>query len=89
MSQAASSFEPTGVSLAMRISSRPRWEPLEQILQEITAFETQLSRRAFIGTALLIAVASDVSLAKDDQRFIDVVAATLINTTASKTLALR
>jgi hypothetical protein len=53
-------------------------EPLEQILQEITAFETQLSRRTFIAAALLIAVASDVSLAKDDQQFIDAVAATLI-----------
>lgn len=57
-------------------------EPLEQILQEIKAFETQLSRRTFIGAALLIAVASEVSLAKDDQRFIDAVAATLIPSTA-------
>jgi hypothetical protein len=53
-------------------------EPLEQILQEITVFETQLSRRSFIGAALLIAVAADISLGKDDQRFIDAVAATLI-----------
>lgn len=57
-------------------------EPLEQILQEITAFETQLSRRTFIGAALLIAVASEVSLAKDDQQFIDAVATTLIPATA-------
>ena len=53
-------------------------EPLEQILQEITAFETQLSRRSFLGAALLIAVAPNISLGKDDQRFIDAVAATLI-----------
>jgi len=53
-------------------------EPLEQILQDITAFETHLSRRSFIGTALLIAVAPKISLAKDDHRFLDAVAATLI-----------
>ena len=53
-------------------------EPLEQILQEITAFETQLSRRSFIGAALLITVSPSISLGKDDQRFIDAVAATLI-----------
>ena len=53
-------------------------QPLEQILQEITAFETQLSRRSFIGSALLIAVAPKISLAKDDRQFIDAVAATLI-----------
>jgi hypothetical protein len=53
-------------------------EPLEHILQEITAFETQLSRRTFLGAALLIAVASKTSLGNDDRRFIDAVAATLI-----------
>ena len=57
-------------------------EALEQILQEVTAFETHLSRRSFIGAALLIAVASKTSLAKDDQRFIDAVAATLIPASA-------
>ena len=57
-------------------------EPLEEILQEITSFENQLSRRSFIGAALLIAVAADVSLGKDDKRFIDAVAATLIPTMA-------
>jgi len=57
-------------------------EPLEHILQEITAFETQLSRRSFIGAALLIAVASKTSLGNDDRRFIDAVAATLIPATA-------
>ena len=52
--------------------------PLEQILQEITAFESQLSRRSFIGAAFLIAVAPNISLGKDAHRFIDDVAATLI-----------
>ena len=60
-------------------------EPLEQILQEITAFETQLSRRSFLGAALLVAVSPDISLGKDDQRFIDAVAATLIPATALQT----
>jgi hypothetical protein len=60
-------------------------EPLEQILQEITAFEIQLSRRSFLGAALLIAVSPDISLGKDDQRFIDAVAATLIPATALQT----
>ena len=53
-------------------------EPLAQILQEINAFETQLTRRSFIGAALLVAVAPKISLAKDDRQFIDAVAATLI-----------
>ena len=57
-------------------------EALEQILQEITVFESHLSRRRFIGAALLIAIASKTSLAKDDRRFIDAVAATLIPATA-------
>lgn len=57
-------------------------EPLEQILQEITAFETQLSRRSFLGAALLIAVSADISLGNDDRKFIDAVAATLIPATA-------
>jgi hypothetical protein len=57
-------------------------EPLENILQEITAFETQLSRRSFIGAALLIAVVPHISLAKDDRQFLDAVAATLIPSTA-------
>ena len=57
-------------------------ESLEQILREITAFETHLSRRSFIGAALLIAVTSKSSLAKEDRRFIDAVAATLIPATA-------
>jgi len=53
-------------------------EPLEHILQEITGFETQLTRRSFIGTALLIAVAPKISLGKEDQKFLEAVAATLI-----------
>jgi L-fucose isomerase-like protein len=53
-------------------------EPLEQILQEITAFENQLSRRSFIGAALLLAAAPGISLGRDDQQFLDAVAATLI-----------
>ena len=57
-------------------------EPLEHILQEITAFETQLNRRTFIGAALLIAIASKTSLGNDDRRFIDAVAATLIPASA-------
>lgn len=57
-------------------------EPLEQILQEISAFETQLNRRRFISAALLIAVVPTVSLGKDDQQFLNAVAATLIPSTA-------
>lgn len=57
-------------------------QPLEQILQEITAFETQLSRRSFLGAALLVAIAPKLSLGTDDQRFIDAVAATLLPATA-------
>jgi len=57
-------------------------EPLEEILKEITAFDTQFSRRTFIGAALLIAVASKTSLANDDKKFVDSVAATLIPASA-------
>ena len=49
-------------------------EPLEEILKEITAFETQLSRRSFIGAALLIAVVPTVSLGRAHERFFDVAA---------------
>ena len=59
-------------------------EPLEEILKEITAFETQLSRRSFMGTALLIAVVPNISLGKNDQQFLDAVAATLIPPMALK-----
>jgi len=64
-------------------------EPLEQILQEITAFETQFSRRTFIGAALLIAFASDMSLGKDDEQFIDAVAATLIPASALESTGIK
>jgi hypothetical protein len=60
-------------------------EPLEQILQEINAFETHLTRRSFIGAAILVAVAPKLSLAKDDRQFIDAVAATLIPAAALQT----
>ena len=53
-------------------------EPLEHILQEVTAFENQLSRRSFIGAALLISVVPTISLGRDEQNFLDRVAATLI-----------
>ena len=59
-------------------------EPLEEILKEISAFETQLSRRNFLGAALLIAVVPTVSLGKNEQRFLDAVAATLIPSMALK-----
>ena len=59
-------------------------EPLEQILQDISAFETHLSRRSFIGAALLIAVVPSISLGKDDERFLEAVAATLIPADALK-----
>ena len=59
-------------------------EPLEEILKEITAFETQLSRRSFMGAALLIAVVPNISLGKNDQQFLDAVAATLIPPMALK-----
>lgn len=57
-------------------------EPLEHIVQEITALETLLTRRRFIGAALLIAIVPNISLSKDDRQFIDGVAATLIPSTA-------
>lgn len=60
-------------------------EPLKQILQEINAFETHLTRRSFIGAAILVAVAPKLSLAKDDRQFIDAVAATLIPAAALQT----
>jgi len=56
--------------------------PLEDILQEITTFENHVSRRSFLGAAFLIAVAPKISLGKDDQHFLDAVAATLIPATA-------
>jgi hypothetical protein len=53
-------------------------QPLEQILQEIAAFENQLNRRSFLKTAAFLIVLPSVELTLDDQKFIDHVAATLI-----------
>ncbi|MEK6282211.1 MAG: hypothetical protein AABN95_17780 [Acidobacteriota bacterium] len=52
--------------------------PLEQILQEITAFESQLGRRSFLKAASLLVVAPGISLDKDDNQFLQKVAATLL-----------
>ena len=59
-------------------------QPLEHILQEVTAFENQLSRRSFIGAALLISVVPTIALGKDDRNFLERVAATLIPAAALK-----
>jgi hypothetical protein len=64
-------------------------EALEQILQEITAFENQLSRRHFIGAALLIAVVPSISLSTESKQFIDAVAATLIPATALQSTGIK
>jgi hypothetical protein len=40
-------------------------EPLEQILEEITAFETQLTRWCIFAAAVLVAVVASISLSKD------------------------
>ena len=53
-------------------------EPLEQILKELTAFESHLSRRKFIQAASMLIVVPGISLDKDDTRFLQKVAATLI-----------
>ena len=53
-------------------------EALEQILREITAFESHLSRRKFIQAASMLIVVPNISLDKDDNRFLQKVAATLI-----------
>jgi len=44
--------------------------PLEQILQEITAFENQLSRRSFIKAALLLVALPNNTLGKEEQEVI-------------------
>lgn len=59
-------------------------EALENILQEITAFENQLSRRSFLKAASLMVVAPSISLDKDDHTFLRRVAATLIPVKAIK-----
>jgi hypothetical protein len=53
-------------------------QPLEQILQEITAFENQLSRRSFMKSAALLVAVPDLRLGLDDRKFLDRVAATLL-----------
>lgn len=58
--------------------NRDLMEPLEQILQEISAFESQLSRRKFLQAASLLLVAPTITLGKDDSQFLRKVAATLI-----------
>ena len=55
---------------------------LDQILQEITAFESHFSRRSFIKTAALLTVVPNVELQVDDRKFLDRVAATLLPATA-------
>lgn len=63
--------------------------PLEQILQEVTAFENQLSRRSFIKAAALLVAAPNITLANDDRQFLDRVAATLIPTNALHTTGIK
>ena len=52
--------------------------PLDQILQEITSFENQLSRRSFIKSAAFLVAAPGIELQLDDRKFLDRVAATLL-----------
>lgn len=52
--------------------------PLDQILQEIGAFENQLSRRTFIKSAAALAIVPNLELKSDDKKFLDRVAATLL-----------
>ncbi len=59
-------------------------DALDQILQEITAFENQLSRRSFMKAAAMLVVVPNVSLDKDDRHFLQKVAATLIPVQALK-----
>ena len=63
--------------------------PLEQILQEITAFENQLSRRSFIKAALLLVALPNNNLGKDERQFLDRVAATLIPADALQTTGIK
>jgi hypothetical protein len=53
-------------------------QPLDEILQEITAFENQLTRRTFLRSAAFMAVVPTLELKRDDKKFLDRVAATLI-----------
>ena len=53
-------------------------ESLKQILQEITSFENQLSRRSFIQSAAFLMAVPGSELDLDDRKFLDRVAATLL-----------
>ena len=53
-------------------------QPLEQILQEITAFENQFSRRSFMKSAAFLVAVPGFKLELDDRKFLDRVAATLL-----------
>ena len=51
--------------------------PLENIVQEINSFESQLNRRGFLKLASLMVVLPGASLDRDDREFLGRVAATL------------
>jgi hypothetical protein len=57
-------------------------QPLEQILEEITSFESDLNRRSFLKVATLVLVVPSLALGKEDREFIDRVSATLLPVTA-------
>jgi hypothetical protein len=59
-------------------------QPLENIVQEITSFENQLSRRGFLKAASLLVVIPGGSLDTGDLEFLRRVAATLIPAEALK-----
>ena len=63
-------------------------DSLEQILQEITSFENQLSRRTFIKSAALLAAVPGSYLDFDDRKFLDRVAATLLPAGALQSTAI-
>lgn len=58
---------------------------LDQILQEISAFENQLNRRTFIKSAAFLVAAPNIDLQLDDRKFLDRVAATLLPAKALET----
>ena len=60
-------------------------QPLEQILEEITAFENQLSRRSFIKATAFLLVVPPLAFGSDDRQFLERVAATLIPAAALET----
>lgn len=53
-------------------------QPLEEIVQEITAFENQLSRRSFLKSAAFLVAIPGVGLEVDDRKFVDRVAVNLL-----------